>query len=124
MKNSIIIVSPHFKRREYACRCGCGFEAVDVELLMILEALRDEFSRKVVINSGCRCEAWNRHIEGAKKSYHVKGMAADIRVEHTPASIIQDYLEETYPDKYGIGCYRDFSHIDVRREMARWEGKL
>ena len=116
-------VSPNFQRREFSCHCGCGFEAVDVELIKILEELRLFFDRPVHINSGCRCEKWNKRVGGKKSSYHTKGMAADIRVEYTPSHLVQDYLFDNYPNKYGIGSYKTFTHIDVRRKKARWEGE-
>jgi hypothetical protein len=50
-------------------------------------------------------------------------MAADFRIEHTPPRIVQDYIDEHYPDKYGMGYYRDFTHFDVRRRKARWDGE-
>ena len=34
-------VSKNFSRSEFACKCGCGFDAVDVDLLAGLQALRD-----------------------------------------------------------------------------------
>ena len=27
---------------------------------------------------------------------------------------------DKYPDKYGIGMYSSFTHIDTRRTKARW----
>lgn len=124
MENGIVIVSPHFKRQEFLCHCGeCNFEAVDVELLIVLEEIRNEFKRRLFINSGCRCQAWNDHIRGCPNSYHLYGMAADIRVEYTPPRIVQDYIDEKYPEKYGLGFYNDFTHIDMRRKKARWNGE-
>jgi hypothetical protein len=53
-----------------------------------LERLREEWNGRygegddpVVINSGYRSEAVNKAVGGAKGSNHLKGCAADIRVE-------------------------------------------
>jgi hypothetical protein len=29
-------------------------------------------------------------------------------------------IDTTYPNKYGLGLYKDFVHIDVRSKKARW----
>ena len=39
--------SKYFSRSEFACRCGCGFDTVDAELLQILEKLRKHFWQSV-----------------------------------------------------------------------------
>lgn len=112
--------SQNFKRSEFACRCGCGFDAVDVELLEVLEDLRQNFGRPVIINSACRCESHNRFVKGARNSIHVRGKAADVRINDVPPAAIATYLERKYPDKYGVGRYPTFTHIDVRSDKARW----
>lgn len=111
----------HFARREFACKCGCGFDAVDIELLGVLEQLRQDLgNRPVSITSACRCEAHNRKVGGARHSVHKQGKAADIRVKGLLPAQVADYLERTYPGRYGIGRYATFTHIDVRPSPARW----
>jgi len=110
----------HFSRSEAACKCGCGFFAQDWELLEVLEDIRAFFGRPVIPNSWCRCPAYNERIGGANDSYHMKAMAADIWISGIGADIIADYLERLYPDRYGIGRYPGFTHIDVRPNKARW----
>lgn len=111
----------HFSRSEAACKCGCGFWAQDWELLEVLEDVREFFGRPVIVNSWCRCLAYNTLREGEEDSYHMKAMAADIWVSGIGADIIADYLERRYPDRYGIGRYPSFTHIDVRPKRARWK---
>jgi len=36
---------------------------------------------------------------------------------------IYDFLDEKYPDMYGLGLYDSWVHIDVREDKARWTGK-
>lgn len=110
----------NFKRKEFACSCGCGFEAVDAELVRILNLVRNHFNKPVVINSACRCEAYNHQIGGAVKSQHVRGMAADIAVEGVLPSVVYEFLDNVFPDIYGMGKYNTFTHIDVRSNKARW----
>ncbi len=113
-------LSKNFNRREFECSCGCGTDTVDAELIEVLEALRNRVDEPIKINSGHRCKNHNADIGGAEKSMHLTGKAADIVVGGIDACLIADYLNERYPDKYGIGEYETFTHIDVRKIKARW----
>ena len=117
-------VSEHFSRHEFACKCGCGFDAVDVELLAILESARKFFGdHQVIITSGNRCEAWNSQTPGAASdSKHTKGIAADFRVGVFHADKVADYLEKYHPN-CGIGRYKGRTHVDVRGYAARWDNR-
>lgn len=109
-----------FKREEFACKCGCGFDTVDAELLEVLEDVRMHFGKAVTVTSGCRCEEHNTAVGGMVNSYHKKGRAADIKVAGTRPSDVQSYLRLTYPDSLGIGSYNSFTHIDSRSGKARF----
>jgi uncharacterized protein YcbK (DUF882 family) len=127
-------VSMHFSRAEFACKCGCGFDAVDVELLAVLEDVRLAFQAEhigeslvVEITSGCRCPSHNKKAGGATASMHLRAKAADIKlwigwhINQVPPDEVADYLERPYPGKYGIGRYDAWTHIDVRPDRARWD---
>lgn len=123
-------VSDNFRRYEFECQCGCGFAAVDVTLLEALEDARAHFkelypNRKIAvkINSGNRCHDHNLKIGGAPGSYHVKGMAADFVVNNVHADEVADYLEDKYPDWFGIGRYKGRTHLDSRTKPARWDSR-
>lgn len=116
------MLNKYFKRKEFACRCGCGTSTVDAELLQVVTDVREYFGSPVVITSGHRCSNHNRRVGGAASSMHMTGKAADIKVKGKDASAIASYLEHKYPDKYGIGRYNSFTHIDVRDGKARWRG--
>jgi len=113
-------ISKNFNRQEFRCRCGCGFNTVDVELLTLLEQIRYKFCSPIIITSGCRCKNHNQKIGGSKKSQHMLGKAADIKVINMPPQDIYNFIDNLYPNKYGFGLYSDWVHIDVRSEMARW----
>jgi uncharacterized protein YcbK (DUF882 family) len=113
-------ISPHFDRIEFSCECGCGYNTVDVELITVLEDLRAHFGKSVIINSGARCLAHNMSIGGKPTSQHLIGRAADIVVKDVKAADVQAYLLFKYSDKYGIGQYQGFTHIDTRITKARW----
>lgn len=114
-------LSPHFNRSEFACRCGCGFNTVDHELLSVLEEMRMYYLRPVFINSACRCLEHNREVGSKDTSQHVRARAADVRVEGVEPPQVQSYLQAIYPYVYGIGAYTTFTHIDTRSGgPARW----
>lgn len=116
-------ISEHFKVREFAQKdLRCDKVIVDTELIDVLEDIRAHFNKPVIVNSGYRTPEYNAKIGGVKNSQHTKGTAADIKVSDTPAREVQKYLKNKYPDKYGIGSYSTFTHIDVRAKKARWKG--
>lgn len=114
------MLNKYFKRREFACRCGCGTSTVDAELLQVLTDVREHFDTPVVVNSGHRCSKHNSNVGGARGSKHLLGIAADISVKGVSPIKVREYLCNKYPDKYGIGAYQNFTHIDVRSNKARW----
>lgn len=114
------MLNKYFKRREFACKCGCGTSTVDAELLTVITDVREHFGKPVVITSGHRCEKHNRNVGGAKASVHLTGKAADIKVSGVSPSAVHAYLCDKYPSKYGIGKYNAFTHIDVRDGKSRW----
>ena len=117
-------LSNNFWRYEFACRCGCGFDTVDAELIRVLEDLRAKLGgRRVHINSGCRCPGHNRDEGGADDSMHLQGKAADFWVDDVHPDIVADYLEDLYPDCYGIGRYVGRTHLDVRKGKVRWDNR-
>jgi len=111
----------YFKREEFECKCGCGFDTIDYELVRILDDVRAYFNKPVYINSGCRCRKHNRVEGGSSNSTHLDAKAADFRVKDIDADIVADYLEKKYPETYGIGRYKGRTHIDSREKKARWD---
>lgn len=114
-------MSPHFKRSEFKCKCGqCDHEAVDHELIVVLEDLRTWFDEAVTISSGNRCPDHNDAVGGAPNSKHLYSLAADVWVKNVTPAQVYEYLDKKYPNKYGIGLYNAWVHIDVRDQRARW----
>ena len=113
-------ISQNFTRSEFACKCGCGFDTVDHELIQLLEKVRAHFNQPVRINSGCRCATHNTNIGGSKNSQHLYGRAADITVDHNRAADVYAYLETLNPA--GLGLYSNWVHVDTRSNAnARWD---
>lgn len=112
----------YFDRGEFSCKCGCGFDTVDAELIRVLTDLREYFDEAVVINSGNRCKAYNQSVGGSPRSQHLFARAADVRVRGVHPDEVYAYLELQYPNCYGLGRYKTFTHIDTRSgKKARWD---
>ena len=114
-------LSKNFSRSEFACKCGCGFDTVDVKLVEGLQRLRDMTEEVVTIESGCRCKEHNRKVGGVDTSQHRLGRAADITVEDVDPKEVAELLEFIMPSG-GIGRYASFTHVDSRNNKARWKG--
>ena len=44
----------------------------------LLDPLRERYGKPITVNSGYRCSALNKAVNGSKTSHHLKGLAADI----------------------------------------------
>ncbi len=114
-------LSKNLSRYEFKCNCGkCDYDTVDIELVAVIQDVREHFKRSVTVTSGNRCPEYNESIGGAARSYHPRGRAADIVVSGISAHKVHEFLIESYPGSYGIGKYNSFTHIDTRSYCARW----
>lgn len=105
-------LSEFFSRAEFACTCGCGFNTVDAGLLSVLVKVRDHFGRKMTITSGCRCRVKNKAIGGAPSSWHLKGRAADVKIDGVAPQLVAEAAAQH--GAVGIKTYSTWTHIDTR----------
>jgi len=113
-------VAKHFKLSEFACPC-CNLVMLHPKLLAKLVELRNIMERPVYITSGYRCFKYNSKVGGVKNSYHLIGLAADIKVEDINLLELLEVCENI--DFNGIGFYekKKFLHLDVRpTKRTRW----
>lgn len=113
-------LTENFSRTEFECKCGCGADFIDYELVSALQWIREDLGLPIAINSGTRCASHNSFVGGKSTSQHLYGKAVDMRVVGMNAYSVASYLEGRYPDKYGIGRYPGRTHFDVRAKKARW----
>jgi len=113
-------ISEHFSRKEFECNCGCGFDVVDAELIIVLEDIRMEFDRPITISGPNRCVIYNAKVHGSRNSMHTYGKAADIIIDGVDPKEIYAYVDNKYKHQYGLGLYSNRIHIDVRKAKARW----
>lgn len=114
-------IARHFKVREFACKDGSPVVFIDDYLYTILDILRNELGKPVIITSGYRTPEWNKRCKGARYSYHMRGMAADIRVDGITPKELANKLNDIVPDECGIIVYKSWVHFDVRTSKYRKE---
>jgi len=114
------MLSEYFTRKEFECKCGCGFDTVDCELLEVLNKIREHFG-PVVINSACRCQSHNKSVGGRLDSFHLIGRAADITVKEATPDEVYTFLSTQYPNHFGVICYNTFVHVDSRGSKYRFQ---
>ena len=110
----------NFSRKEFACRCGCGFDQISLRLVSHLQVLRSLLKTPIYIHSGCRCAAHNAAVRGTKKSNHLTGKAADISTSHNPTELGR--LAAEFGWFNGIKVYAWGIHVDIRTGPRYWIG--
>lgn len=109
-----------FKVKEFRCRDGSQVVFIDEYLWTTLSILRTKIGKPVIITSGYRTPEWNAKCNGAKYSYHMRGMAADIRVDGMSPKEVAKKLDEIVPKtECGIIVYKNWVHFDVRLSKYR-----
>ena len=106
-----------FKHSEFACNCtnvDCTRTLYNEELINILFIIRRNCKFPLDISSGYRCQKHNSANNGVNHSYHLVGMAADIRTDLLDDEQISILLKHIriYSDYYYVG--NGFIHLDKR----------
>ena len=115
-------LSAHFSKSEFACKCGCGFGTrkndVSRDLILLLEQMRAEYGKPIVITSGCRCPEHNKQVGGVVGSAHMRGTAADI---HVAGGANRRKLVDiaVMLGAAGIGVANGFVHVDCDHTLPR-----
>lgn len=98
-----------------------GKGGLNARLIAVLNSVERHFGKRVIVVSGCRSKAHNRRIGGARESYHLRCMAADIIISGVGKYRLWRYLLNA-PGRGGLGtyCRSAFLHVDVgpKREWA------
>lgn len=110
----------HFKKNEFTCKCGCGMNNISIELVKVLEEIRNHFGQPCTVTSGCRCKTHNARVGGVQGSRHVVGKASDIYVKgvsantllaYTKSLVNQGKLRYTYTNNSNMN---GVVHVDVK----------
>ena len=138
-------ITDHFSTEEMFCHCprckGKTPPAAVVKNLTLLAQTLEKFRGKwgaITVDNAYRCPAHNKEVRGAKGSFHMTGLAADIifgdrkeadmffaaagiPVKAIPAAPAKGSLFK------GVGYYpnKGFCHVDIARVKPRpntWKG--
>ena len=115
-------LTKNFSAWEFTCR-HCGARGVQMELVDVLQLLRDDLGSPIHVTSGFRCP---QHPDQLKRpgSKHGLGEAADIIVPGYMPDSVAERAEHVSPRFRGIAVnlQKGFTHLDIRRqaEIARW----
>ena len=110
-------ITHNFSRHEFACKCGCGLDNIDNQIVHRLQVVRDILGVKITINSGCRCKEHNYAVGGKPASLHLEGMAIDWTVEDEEKLMEAGSLLANWSG--GFHHYSNFVHTDIGRKR-RW----
>lgn len=83
----------------------------------VLETIRGSINKPIKINSGYRCKALNRLLDGSPTSAHLLGLAADIVVDGFTPNILADIIIQLdIKDSLNIDqiiIYPSFVHVGL-----------
>ena len=117
-----MVLTKNFNSSEFACKDGTSVPSALLdnlkELAENLQVLRDVLGAEVTIRSGFRTISHNKKIGGAKNSFHLRAMAADIVVKgYTSGQVFTKILVLIKNGKMkagGLHCYKTWVHYDIR----------
>ena len=123
-------LTKNFNSEEFDCRDGSTMpESVLKNIKLVaeqLQILRDNVGVPITINSGYRSPTYNKKVGGATKSQHLLGKACDITIKDMRAIDVYKLVINLINDGKlvigGVGMYKNFTHLDIRKKRARWAG--
>lgn len=126
---------------DYELKCHCGKCDVYIQghepVIQVVQDCCDHFARihgvykvRLAITSAARCYTYNRlPVDNGgpgsnDNSQHPRCCAMDIKIFIGGRQIepckVYNYFHGAYPEKYGIGSYDTFTHIDTTPVKRRW----
>lgn len=115
-------LSKNFFRDEFACKCGCGSDRIDPDLISKLQKLRDVYAKPMSITSGVRCSKHNAETPGASTfSAHIFGLACDFVC--TDSAERWELINMAMKIFSRVGLYDGWIHVDidaVKKQQVLW----
>ena len=119
-------LTENFKSEEFACKDGTPVPTKYLKNVTLLahnlQQLRNATGRPVLINSGYRTAKHNKAVKGAVNSFHLRAMAADIKIPGlTPRQVFNFIIELQRTGKMlpgGVKKYETFVHYDIRGTLT------
>ena len=124
-KRASLKVSYHFSKRDFYCRGLDGKQSssqlkLSLGLVGALEYLRSLCKSRIEIVKGFVSQEVAEQTNSYKRNFHVKGVAADIRV--TSFSLEDAFLMAEQVEEFkgiGLNFDEDYLHVDTRKEKER-----
>lgn len=113
--NDIVYFNPY----EMDCKCGCGLNNTNLELMKVADKIREHFGKPMIITSGCRCSEHNKNVGGVQGSRHVLGKAIDFYIQGVSTQDVLSYCNELQNRSIIRYCYTNNAnmkgvvHIDI-----------
>jgi len=103
----------------FRCHYDDRVKSIDPSLFMLLDRIHTRLgagNRPLELISGYRSPAYNQLLMSrgsgvVGKSYHLKGMAADIHIPGLSLETLRDEAKQLQAG--GVGLYSQFVHVDV-----------
>ena len=104
--------------KEFECKDGCEMPAeaqANIRALVenVLDPLRERYGKPIYVNSGYRCYRHNAAVGGVPNSQHMRGEAADLRIDGNPEVLARVIVENGKWDQMII--YPTFVHVSYKR---------
>jgi len=116
--------SKNFHDREFVCRDG-SYIPMKEKAIEMIQAVRDELDKPIIINSAYRSPAYNKKIGGAPASKHMLAEAIDFSVPGMRPvdvyAVVLYVVQTKFKNLGGIGLYDTFVHVDCRNSATRWD---
>lgn len=108
----------HFKKSEFTCKCGCGLNNIQLDVVKIADEVREHFGNPAIVTSGTRCPKHNAEVGGVANSRHLAGKAIDMYVQNVSWNDLLEYLRELEQKGKIRYCYHinnsDCCHFDIK----------
>lgn len=119
-------LTANFSKSEFESKDGSPMPLDVLQNIQVLaeqlQVIRDEIGKPISITSGYRSPNHNARIGGAKHSFHVRGMAADIQVAGMHPmdvkKVILKLMNEGKILKGGLKAYKSWTHVDTRGDIV------
>jgi hypothetical protein len=118
------LLTPHFRESEFFCKSvdfKRDYHLLDRSLIMAAEIVREFVDAPVLISSSFRTPEGNKVCGGAPDSFHLRGMALDLRCPSKQSLISENLFRRGFlyhslrcAGINGFGISERFLHIDTR----------
>ena len=80
----------------------------------VLDPARTAYGKPISVNNGYRCQVHNKSVGGVANSQHMRGEAADLRIDGNPEVLARVIVENGKWDQMII--YPTFVHVSWKRQ--------